>query len=259
MAKIAKALGVSMKISLAQRIFNANKPFVFFHTHNATREAIEHAIASGKSMDLDICVDDSGNPYLGHSKEYYEKSGEIQPETMPFWQAIELVSKASIPVIVDCKHYDAWPVVEEVISKIGVHRCLVHSFATELKFDYEQHDYDYLTECSPIKNLTLLKDKFPPATITASCKFLPKNILLSNQYEKLLSDIRKVLKDNRVDTVCLNVLDDTMSDKVLDFFIAEKILPHVGIDNVDISKLSKIYVGETDSLSVASDCNLLGY
>lgn len=248
-----------MEISLAQRIFNENKPFILFHTHSATQEAIEHAITSGKSMDLDICVDESGNPYLGHSKEYYEKSGEIQPKTMPFWEAIELVSKTGIPVIVDCKHYDAWPVVEKVISKIGAHRCLVHSFATELKFDYEHNDHDYLTEWSPIKKLTEIKNKFPLATITASCKFLPNDLLQSAQYEKLLSDIRKTLKDNRIDTICLNVSDNTMSDKILEFFLKEKILPHVGIDKIDTSKLSKLYVGETDDLAVASDCKLLGY
>lgn len=248
-----------MELSLAQRIFKTKKPFVLFHTHSATRQVIEHAIMSGKSMDLDICVDESGNPYLGHSKEYYEKSGEIQPKTMPFWEAIELVSKASIPVIVDCKHYDAWPVVEKVISQIGAHRCLVHSFAAELKFDYKHNDHDYLTEWSLIKKLTEIKNKFPLATITASCKFLPNDLLLSAQYEKLLSDIRKTLKDNGVDTVCLNVSDNTMSDKILEFFLEEKILPHVGIDNVDTSKLSRIYIGETDDLAVASDCKLLGY
>lgn len=248
-----------MEISLAQRIVKENKPFVFFHTHSATREAIENAIVNGKSMDLDICVDDSGNPYLGHSKEYYEKSGEAQPETMPFAEAIELVSKANIPVIVDCKHYDAWPIVENVISKIGAHRCLVHSFAKELKFDFEHSDHDYLTEWSPIKKLTEIKNKFPTATITASCKFLPNDLLLSSKYYELLQKIREILKTNAIDTICLNVPDNTMSDKILEFFLEEKILPHVGIDNVDISKLSRIYVGETDNLGVASNSNLFGY
>lgn len=259
MAKIAKAVDVTMEFSFAQRIFNLNKPFVLFHTHGATREVIEHAIAGEKSIDLDICVDDLRNPYLGHSKEYYEKSGEAQPKTMPFWEAIELISQANIPVIVDCKHYDAWPVVKEVINKIGAHRCLVHSFATEFKFDYDHNDLDYLTEWSPIEKLKLIKDKFHSATTTASCKFLPNEILLSAQYEELLSSIRKILKDNDVDTVCLNVPDQTMSDKILQFFLAEKIIPHVGIDKIDVSKLSKIYVGETDHLMIASNCRLLGY
>jgi hypothetical protein len=247
------------KLSLAQRIFSKNKPFVLFHTHSATRDVIESAISSGKSMDLDISIDDSGNPYLGHSKEYYEKSGETQPVTMSFAEAIKLVSKASIPVIVDCKHYDAWPIVENVISQIGVHKCLVHSSATELKFDYEHNDNDYLTEWSPIKRLTEIKNKFPAVTITASCNFLPSNLLLSPRHEDLLGKIRKVLRTNSIDTVCLNVPDSTMSDKILDFFLAEKILAHVGIDSTDISKLSKLYIGETNILANASDFKMLDY
>lgn len=248
-----------MELSLVKRIFNFGKPFVLFHTESATEESLKHAITSGKSMDLDICVDDLGKPYLGHSKEYYEKSRETRPETMPFEEAIELVSKANIPVIVDCKHYDAWTVVEDVIGKIGAHRCMVHSFAAELKFDYEYHDHDYLTEWSPIQKLVEIKSKFPAATITASCKFLSDDFLLSPKYEEVLMKIREILKINRIDTICLNVPDNTMSDKILDFFLAEKIIPHVGIDNIDILKLSKLYVGETDILASASDCKLLGY
>jgi len=248
-----------MELSLAQRIFNINKPFVLFHTHSATHETIESAILGKKSMDLDICIDDGGNPYLGHSKEYYEKSGEAQPKTMPFWEAIELITKTTIPVVLDCKHYDTWPIIEEVIGRIGAHRCLVHSFAAELKFDYEHRDHDYLTELSPIKKLTLIKERFPSATICASCKFLPSDVLLSTQYNKLLLDIRKILKDNHVETVCLNVPNDTMSDTILEFFLTEQILPVIGIDTIDLSKLSHIYLGGTDSLSSASDCHHLGY
>ncbi len=248
-----------MELSLTQRVFKENKPFVLFHTHSATREAIEKAIASGKSMDLDISVDESGSPYLGHSKEYYEKTVRSQPETMSFAEAIELVGKATIPVIVDCKHYNAWPTVENVISRIGAHRCLVHSFATELKFDYEHNDHDYLTEWSPIKKLTDIKEKFPSVTIAASCKFLPRDLLTSGQYQEVLTKIRNILKTNKVDTVCLNVPDNTMSDETLEFFLKEKILPHLGIDDVDTSEFSQLYLGETDILANASEAKILGY
>lgn len=248
-----------MELSLIQRIKKSEKPFVLFHTHSATREAIEHAIASGKSMDLDICVDDAGNPYLGHSQEYYEKSGETQPATMPFDEAIEVVSKSNIPVIVDCKHHDAWPVVEQVISKFGAYRCLVHSFVNELKFDYEHNDHDYLTEWSSIQKLTEIKRAFPAATITASCKFLPSDLLESEQCWNVLEGIRKTLVSGGMDTVCLNVPDNTMSDEVLDFFRSQNVVPHVGIDSVDTSKLSRMYVGETDILASASDAKILDY
>lgn len=248
-----------MKSSFAQRVRNFGKPFVLYHTECATEEALRQAINESKSMDLDISIDDLGNPYLGHSKEYYEKSREIRPRSMPFHEAVELISKSNIPVIVDCKHYDAWSVIEEVIDKIGAHRCMVHSFASEFKFDYDHNDLDYLTEWSPIEKLNQIKNIFPLATTTASCKFLPSDILLSAKYKKILINIRETLADNHIDTICLNVPDKTMSDKILRFFLFKKIIPHIGIDKIDTSKLSKIYVGETDILTNASNCKLLGY
>jgi len=216
-------------------------------------------MASDKSIDLDICVDEFGAPYLGHSKEYYEKSGEVQPRTMPFREAIELVGEARIPAIVDCKHYDAWPAAEGAIKNIGAHRCLVHSFVTELKFHCQSSNEDYMTEWSPVRRLTEIKEKFPLTTITASCKFLPDDLLLSARYHDLLMHIREVLGNNQIDTVCLNVPDNTVSDEVIDFSLEENIILHVGIDNVDISRFSKPLIGETDTLEKASNSRLLGY
>ena len=120
-------------MSLAEKILQSKSPFVLFHTQTVTENILKQAIAENKSMDLDVCIDDKGNPYLGHSREYYEKSKESQKESMPIWEAIKLISKSYIPVIVDCKHYDAWLVVEKIVSKIDAKRCLVHSFVSEFQ------------------------------------------------------------------------------------------------------------------------------
>src|SRR5215469_15844472 len=53
---------------------------------------------------------------------------------MPLWEAVEALAGSNIPVIVDCKHFDAWTVVEEVVRQLRPERCLVHSFVFELKF-----------------------------------------------------------------------------------------------------------------------------
>jgi len=238
--------------SLAQKILDSKKPFVFFHTYCVTRDILQQAIEEGKSMDLDVCVDDEGKPYLGHSKEYYEKSGEIQDNSMPLWEAVELISNATIPVIVDCKHFNAWSCVEEVIAKIGEQRCLVHTFASELCFDYERNSPNFISEWSPIARLNLLKRKFPSVTTTASAKWLPNDLLISDQYKELLQYIRSTLKDNHVNTICLNVPDKTISDRSLQYFLEENIIPHVGIDNIDTTQLSQVYIGETDDLKLAS-------
>ncbi len=239
---------------LAKQIIKSKKPFVLFHTYVVTEAVLRQAIGEGKSMDLDVCVDDGGNPYLGHSKEFYEKSGEAQPRNMAFADAVEILAKSDIPLIVDCKHINAWPVVEKMIAKLGASRCLVHAFANELEFDFSRKagEPDYLTEWQPIEKLRLLKNKFLEISTCVSCKWLPDDLLVSDKYEVLLKKIRQILKNNRIDTLCLNVPNETFSDKWLKFFLQENIILHVGIDDIDTSKLSELYIGETDHLERAS-------
>jgi hypothetical protein len=241
--------------SLAQKILSSKKPFNLFHTWRATESTIRNAIDECKSIDLDVCIGEKGNPYLGHSLEYHQKTGEPFFESMPLWEAVDIISGAKIPVIVDCKHYNAWPIVEEVILKIGVERCLVHSFVSIFNYNYsrEKGEPDFITEWSPIEKLFILKNRFPTLSTCASCKWLPNDLLISQQYNNLLYEIRKNIKDNKIDTVCLNVPNETFSDSSLRFFLNESIIPHIGIDSIDTSKFAEVYIGETDNLMSASD------
>jgi len=61
-----------------------------------------------------------------------------------------------------------------------------------------------------------------------------------------------LLKENRVDTICLNVPDSTFSDRALMLFLREGILAHVGVDHAGVTRLSQVYIDETDNLKVAS-------
>ncbi len=243
-----------MSFSFVERILKSQKPFILFHTWTVTPALLEKAIQEERSMDLDVCVDEQGNPYLGHSKEYHEKTWQPFFKSMPLWEAVDALAKSGIPAIIDCKHADAWPIVEEVVSRIGPQRCLVHSFVKELKFDHSrmQGEPDFLTEWSSIDILRSLKERFPSVTTTASAKWLPNDTLLSPRHEPLLSRIRDLLKDRRVDTVCLNVPNQTFSDEPLRYFLEQGIIPHIGIDYMDSRTLSEVYIGETDRLECAS-------
>lgn len=244
-------------MSLSEKILDSGKSFTLFHTYSASEGIVRRAIGEKKSMDLDVSVDGSGKPYLGHSEEYYEKSGEARAVSIPIREAVELISRSGIAVVVDCKHHDAWPVVEKAVFVIGAEKCLVHSFAEELKFGYsrKEGEPDYLTEWSGIEKLLSFKKKFPQVSTCASCKWLPDDLLISDKYEKLLGGIRKLLKDNKIDTVCLNVPNGTFSNASLKYFLSENVICHVGIDGLDVSKLTEIYIGETDDLDAASKCS----
>jgi len=243
-----------MALSFAQKLLSSQRPLVLFHTWTVTRELLGQAIRQKQSMDLDVCIDDRGHPYLGHPKEYHEKTGEPFFNSMPLWEAVEALVDSNIPVIVDCKHSAAWPVVEEVVKQLRPERCLVHSFVSELKFDASRlpGEPDFLSEWSSIACLRAMKRKFPLLTTTASAKWLPLDVLVSEKYEPLLEDIIALLKEYALVTVCLNIPDSTFSDKALRRFLQQNILPHVGVDRIDAGQLSELYIGETDRLELAS-------
>ncbi len=244
---------------LAQKILNSKKPFVLFHTYSVTKNVLQKAIYEGRSMDLDVCIDDSGEAYLGHSKEYHDKSGDPWKENMPIWDAVGMIADSDIPVIVDCKHFDAWQFTEEAVNKIGAEKCLVHAYASELKFDYGRgiDEPDFLSEWSPIEKLKIIKSKFPSVSTCVSCRWLPDDLLLSDEYSGVLKQIKRTLKENEIDTLCLNIPNETYSDRSIQLFLEEGIIPHIGIDHIDATKLSRIYIGETDHLSRASFSSFL--
>jgi hypothetical protein len=247
-----------MELSLAQRIIKNKKPFTLYHTYDVTEESVGKAIKTNKSMDLDIALDKKGNPFIGHSLEYYRMSTEERPKCMDFDKAIDLIAKSSITAMVDCKQNNAWSVIEDVVKRIGAHRCLVHSAVNELKFPYRDgYDQDYPSEWSPISKLKDIKAKYPNATVTASGKYLPQDITLSDEDRPTLEKVRSILASNNIDTVCLNTNDRAISNETLDFFLAKNIIPHVNIDNIDINSLTSLYVGETDVMEKASDSSEL--
>jgi len=115
----------------------------------------------------------------------------------------------------------------------------------------------FISEWSSIECLGAIKRKFPLLTTTASAKWLPADVLVSEKYESLLQYILTLLKEYGVDTICLNVPDSTFSDKALRRFLRQHILPHIGADCIDVNQVSEMYIGETDRLEFASRSDLL--
>jgi hypothetical protein len=250
-------------MSFAQKIIASRKPFTLFHTWTVSEELLERAIREQKSMDLDVCIDDTGNPYLGHSREYHEKSGEPYFKSLPIWEVVDRIAKSNIVALVDCKHNGAWPVIENVLDKIGPERCIVDSYVSEFKFGHgrEEPEPDFVTEWSPIAKLSEVKAKFPLATTTACVKWPPRDMLCSATYGKLVDYIRGLSRESRIDAVCLSVPDGTITDHWLRYFLDENIIVRVVIDRIDTKSLTEPYIGETDHLERASkgifpDCSL---
>lgn len=242
--------------SLAQRILNSNKPFIFYHHHRVTEKGIHKAIEENRSIHLDVCVDSNEKPYIGHSEEYYKKNSKKMEENISLNRALELLSKSTIPVFVDCKHYDTWALIEDVVEKLGQERCLVNTFADELKFNYNPIEPDYLSEWSDISKLEWIKEKYPLVTTVASAKGLPVDLSLRS-HSKLLTNIRSLLVSNNIDDVSLNVSSDLYDDELIAFFTSKKMLPHIMFDGMQTSELTYCCVGEVEVFEKASSVRIL--
>lgn len=244
-----------MSLSFAQRVLRAGRAVTLFHTWTVTKALLAQAIREKRSMDLDVCVDDSGNPYLGHSKEYHEKTNEAFFNSVPLSEAVDALACSGIPVIVDCKHFNAWSHVEAVVDRLGPERCLACCFGSELKFDAGRlpGEPDFLSEWSSLERLREIKRKFPLVTTTACAKWLAADALVAPEHERTLDGIISLLKEYAVDTVCLNVPDETFSNAALQRFLRHGILPHVGVDQIARAQLSELYIGETDRLELATE------
>jgi hypothetical protein len=160
--------------------------------------------------------------------------------------------------MVDCKHYDAWPVIEEMVSAIGPERCLVGGFVSEFRFGQSRGDGepDFRTEWSPIARLAELKRKYPSITTTAGAKWTPPD-LLSERYKSLVAFIREMLQEHQVDAVCF-MPEPIVTNEWLRYFLERDILLQIGIDRTDRSNLKEVFVGETDHLAMASRSNEIG-
>jgi len=86
-----------MALSFAENVLKSKRPVVLFHTWTVTRELLAQAIREKRSMDLDVCIDDQGHPYLGHPKEYHEKTHEPFFDSMPLWEAAEALRACPTP------------------------------------------------------------------------------------------------------------------------------------------------------------------
>jgi hypothetical protein len=226
-----------------------------FHPDEFTLESIRDSVAAGRSVELDVSLDDAGEPYLGHSLDFYEKRRLPFPDSPPFWEAVALLEEADNPVTLDSKHRNSWPLIEELVEKFGPERCLVHTFVDEFKFENSVGRDDFPDEWAPIAKLKELKIKYPSLTTMASSKFLPADALADSRREGVLGYIRDTCLANLVDSVRLTLderIIDGIDDEVLKYFLRDGIMVHINLDVDNAADFHEIYIGETGDQRTAS-------
>jgi len=236
---------------IAKRIWDSGKPLIIFHARSITDEILDTAIREDRSMDMDIAVDNTGIPYLGHSIAYYEKNNISAYDSVPLEHALSLLENSSIPVHLDCKGSGAFATVLDAAERLGPGRCIINSYVSELDFISPTNSDMWGTyieeDWMPIETLRGAKKRFPDITIQASGEGVT--------VESLLEDGGKLLHENidvlgtDIDSVNLNIPSvEIVLKEVISAINDAGILYEVNMDTLR-KKPQGFYIGETDDMS----------
>jgi len=108
--------------------------FTFFHTHIVDQMVLDSVKHAGKSIEIDISVDENGLPYIGHPLSFYEFENIPKPDNLPVEYVLNQLIDTDIFIVLDCKDERAIPLVYEIIERFGVERIAFHSWIDALLF-----------------------------------------------------------------------------------------------------------------------------
>ena len=239
------------KDSIAGRVWENGEPLVLLHTRSVTDDILNTAIREERSIDLDISVDDTGAPYLGHSVSYHEKNNISAYDSVPLEHAVDLLKKSHIPVHLDCKNHYAFTIALNVAQRLGPHRCILNSFVNELNFLAPTNSHMWGTyieeDWMPIAVLREAKKRFPEITIQASGEGVTVESLLVDD-GKILQEIIHILGTD-IDSVHLNIPSvEFVPREVIGAINDAGILYQVNIDDLR-EEPQGFYIGESDDMA----------
>jgi len=241
------------KDSIAGQIWGSGESLILFHSRVVTDEILNTVIREERSMDLDIAVDESGAPYLGHSVPYYEKNNISAYDSITLEHALSLLEESPIPVHLDCKDYDAFTTALDFAERLGSHRCVLNSSVNELNFLTSASANSHMwgtyieEEWMPIETLRGAKKRFPEITLQASGQGVTFDSLLEDG-GSLLREIIHVLGAD-IDSVHLNIpSSEFVSKEVISVINDAGILYQVNIDDLQ-EEPQGLYIGESDDIA----------
>jgi len=238
-----------------EKIFELNKPFVYFHTHIVDQLTLDEALTVGKSLEVDMSVGGDGQIFIGHPLSFYEFKKLPPPDNLDFDQVIHKVEEADLYLVLDCKDERAIERAKEIVLKKGADKCLFHSWIDGLLFKpyppeitVEPH-WPY-EDLPTDKVLELRRETGVP--LIASCRGLTQ-ARLEAEGEAIADQIINVAK-GRIACINFNLPESELPPKaIIDRLLNENILTWVNIDKNDQGQLPKVYLGMSDHLEKVSD------
>jgi hypothetical protein len=239
----------------AQRIIDSKKPFTYFHTYEITQPVLHAAIKAGKSIEIDLAVNDDGSVYIGHPPGFYAFERLPPPANLPLDVVLDALEPTSVFVVLDCKDVRVLPTAQKIIERFGVGRVLVYAWTDALCFKpyaasvaVEPH---WVYEDIPLQALRRLYDA-THIPMVLGCRGLAYDT-----FKTKWTVIRDQILDVAAQIQCIGVHFNLPSYELPSAsYISELaehgIAPWVNIDVVTSIDRPSLYVGATDDTHYAS-------
>jgi len=214
--------------------------------------------AAGKSLEVDISIDDNGSIYVGHPLSEYKFDGLPPPQNLPLAEVITKSKAANLFLVLDCKDVQVLPTVQKLIEDYGPEHCLIHAFAAELSFKPWPPKVQAVAKPGwipgelPLAKLLELK-RATQSPLVLSCHGLTLERLQSGR-DQIMKRILEVAETNQVEAVNFYMpKDELMPLDLANELIDRHILPLIPVDRTPPPARPRVYLGATDIIDQASD------
>ena len=240
----------------ALNVINNNKPFTYFHTRVLDRNTLDLAVATRKSIEIDLSITDDGKVYIGHPLSFYEYFKIPKPNNLLLPAVIEEIKKAGLFLVLDIKNKNLANQAVEIIKYIGVENCLLHSYVNELVFDElldeKETEAHWPDEHIPLNAVLAISNATDvPLILSPRGNFTSQ--LTNTEQDKIVEKIINVAKNNAI-AVSMNL----HSGECPPIYMMEELLSHdiltlLNIDLISIENRPSRYIGLTDNIKNASN------
>lgn len=236
-------------------ILATGRPFTYFHTHAFTAETLSLALKVGRSLEIDISMDDAGKLYVGHPTSFYDFKGVPMPANLPLEAILDAVEHSDIFTVFDCKDVRALPAVRGFIERLGPERTLFHSWVDALLFEpypsslvREPH---WPLEDLPLEAVAELGSS-TGVPLMLSARGLTLQRLAGPEREEILSRICAVAAHSvvAVSLTLPGLIPPPRS--VSEVMLRAGVVPVAHVDLVEEEELPELYLGVTDDLRRAT-------
>lgn len=240
-----------------RQVFERQQPFVIFHTHAIDRPVLDAAVAAGKSLEVDLSIDDNGEVYVGHPLSHYASSNLPPPDNLPLNVVLDEAKAAGLFLVLDCKDVKALPKTQEIIKGYGPENRLFHSWSDALVLPPYMEEWDTIQlnwageELPHSEILKLRQATNVPMTLSCHRGLTQKR--LEADGDVIIDQIADIL-DGSAEGVSFVLPPGQIAPMpAMQRLLEHRILPHIHIDSTPPEARPPVYIGWTDNLDLASD------